>query len=171
MPKPLTVWITINCGQLWKRWEYQTTWPASWVGSQRVGHNWATELNWTHLVGPELRALPTGLCWGQDHRKSPWFPPPSLPVLQQGARWEEGRVFWKEGQSNSKSGGEAQREFLWLPGWFLSSWLSSQRDGWSASDLAQWDAPKSGVNNSERLCHLFLTGCFYVQWWSFFSIL
>ena len=29
MPKPLTVWITINCGKFWKRWEYQTTWPAS----------------------------------------------------------------------------------------------------------------------------------------------
>ena len=28
MPKPLTVWITINCGKFWKRWEYQTTWPA-----------------------------------------------------------------------------------------------------------------------------------------------
>ena len=30
MPKPLTVWITINCGKFWKRWEYQTTWPTSW---------------------------------------------------------------------------------------------------------------------------------------------
>ena len=30
VPKPLTVWTTINCGKLWKRWEYQTTWPASW---------------------------------------------------------------------------------------------------------------------------------------------
>ena len=30
MPKPLTVWITINRGKFWKRWEYQTTWPASW---------------------------------------------------------------------------------------------------------------------------------------------
>ena len=28
--KPLTVWITINCGKFFKRWEYQTTWPASW---------------------------------------------------------------------------------------------------------------------------------------------
>ena len=27
---PLTVWITINCGKFWKRWESQTTWPASW---------------------------------------------------------------------------------------------------------------------------------------------
>ena len=30
MPKPLTMWITINCRKFWKRWEYQTTWPASW---------------------------------------------------------------------------------------------------------------------------------------------
>jgi len=30
MPKPLTLWITTNCGKFWKRWEYQTTWPASW---------------------------------------------------------------------------------------------------------------------------------------------
>ena len=30
MPKPLTVWTTINCGKFWKRWEYQTTRPASW---------------------------------------------------------------------------------------------------------------------------------------------
>ena len=30
MPKPLTVWITRNCGKFWKRREYQTTWPASW---------------------------------------------------------------------------------------------------------------------------------------------
>ena len=30
MPKPSTVWITINCGKFWKRWEYQTTWSASW---------------------------------------------------------------------------------------------------------------------------------------------
>ena len=24
-PKPLTAWITTNCGKLFKRWEYQTT--------------------------------------------------------------------------------------------------------------------------------------------------
>ena len=28
-PKSLTVWITINCGKFFKRWEYQTPWPAS----------------------------------------------------------------------------------------------------------------------------------------------
>ena len=36
MPKPLTVWITINGGKFWKRWEYQTTWPASWETCMRV---------------------------------------------------------------------------------------------------------------------------------------
>ena len=24
------VWTTTNSGKFWKRWEYQTTWPASW---------------------------------------------------------------------------------------------------------------------------------------------
>ena len=36
MPKPLTVWITINCGKFWKRWEYQTTWPATWETCMQV---------------------------------------------------------------------------------------------------------------------------------------
>ena len=30
------VWITINCGKLWKRWEYQTTRPASWETYMQV---------------------------------------------------------------------------------------------------------------------------------------
>ena len=28
--KPLTVWITTNCGKFFKRWEYQTTLIVSW---------------------------------------------------------------------------------------------------------------------------------------------
>ena len=30
------VWITINCGKFFKRWEYQTTWPASWETYMQV---------------------------------------------------------------------------------------------------------------------------------------
>ena len=30
MLKLLIVWITTNYAKFWKRWEYQTTWPASW---------------------------------------------------------------------------------------------------------------------------------------------
>ena len=36
MPKLLTVWITTNCGKFLKRWEYQTTWPASWNTCMQV---------------------------------------------------------------------------------------------------------------------------------------
>ena len=36
MPKPLSVWITINCGKFFKRWEYQTTWPTSWETYMQV---------------------------------------------------------------------------------------------------------------------------------------
>ena len=34
--KAFTVWITINCGKFWKRWEYQTTCPASWETYMQV---------------------------------------------------------------------------------------------------------------------------------------
>ena len=32
----LWLWTTINCGKFWKRWEYQTTWPASWETYMQV---------------------------------------------------------------------------------------------------------------------------------------
>ena len=32
----LPAWITINCGKFWKKWEYQTTWPASWATYMQV---------------------------------------------------------------------------------------------------------------------------------------
>ena len=35
-PKCLTVWITTNCGKFFKRWEYQTTLPASWETCMQV---------------------------------------------------------------------------------------------------------------------------------------
>ena len=34
-PKPLTVWITTNCGKFLKRWEYQTAWPEKSVCRSR----------------------------------------------------------------------------------------------------------------------------------------
>ena len=36
MSKPLTMWITINCRKFWRRWEYQTTWPAFWETCMQV---------------------------------------------------------------------------------------------------------------------------------------
>ena len=36
MQKPLTLWITTNCGKFLKRWEYQTTLSASWETCMQV---------------------------------------------------------------------------------------------------------------------------------------
>ena len=36
MLKPLTMWITTNCGKFFKRWAYQTTLPASWESCIQV---------------------------------------------------------------------------------------------------------------------------------------
>ena len=38
-PKPLTVQSTTNCGKFLKRWEYQTTLPASWEICLQVSGN------------------------------------------------------------------------------------------------------------------------------------
>ena len=36
MLKPLIVWITINCGKILKRWEYQTILPVCWETHMRI---------------------------------------------------------------------------------------------------------------------------------------
>ena len=53
MPKPLTAWITTNCGEFFKRWEYQITLSASWeicmqVKKQQLEQTWNNRLvpNW-----------------------------------------------------------------------------------------------------------------------------
>ena len=57
--KPLTVWITTNCGKFFKRWEYQTTFPASenlYAGQEatiRTGHG---TTDWFQIA--------TGVCQG-----------------------------------------------------------------------------------------------------------
>ena len=53
MAKPLTVWITTNCGKFFKRWECQTTWPVSreicmWVRKQQL------ELDMEQQTGSKL---------------------------------------------------------------------------------------------------------------------
>ena len=53
MPKPLTVWITIICGQFFKRFEYQTTWPASWEICMQVRKQ-QLELDMEQQTGSKL---------------------------------------------------------------------------------------------------------------------
>ena len=51
--KPLIVWITTNCGKFLKRWEYQTTWPASWEICMQVKKQ-QLELDMEQQTGSKL---------------------------------------------------------------------------------------------------------------------
>ena len=53
MPKPLTVWITTNCGKFFKIWEHQTTWPASWEICMQVKKQ-QLELDMKQQTGSKL---------------------------------------------------------------------------------------------------------------------
>ena len=51
MPNPLTVWITTNCGKVFKKWEYQTTCPTSWEICMQVKKQ-QLELDMKHRLVP-----------------------------------------------------------------------------------------------------------------------
>ena len=85
--KPLTVWITTNCGKLFKRWEYQNTLPASleicmlvkkqqleldmeqWTGS-KLGKEYIKAVYLTYIQNTSCE-MGTGWSpsWNQDCRK------------------------------------------------------------------------------------------------------
>ena len=54
MLKPLTVWITTNCGKVLKRWEYQTVLPVFWETCIQVKKQ-QLELCMEQLTGSGLR--------------------------------------------------------------------------------------------------------------------
>ena len=51
--KSLTMWITASCGKFLKRWEYQTTLPASWETSVQVNKQ-QLELDMEPQTGSKL---------------------------------------------------------------------------------------------------------------------
>ena len=67
MPKPLTVWITINCGKFWRRWEYQTTWPTSVENSERDGNTRHLTCLLRNLYAGQEATVRTG------HGTTDWF--------------------------------------------------------------------------------------------------
>ena len=70
--KPLTVWITTNCGKLLKRWEYQTTLPASWEICMQVKKQ-QLELDMEQQIGSKL---------GKEYVKALYCHPAYLTYMQ-----------------------------------------------------------------------------------------
>ena len=93
MPKPLTVWITINCGKFWKRWEYQTTWPASWEICLQVKKQ-QLELDMEQQTGPKS---------GKEYVKAVYCHPAYLTYMQS-TSWE--MLDWMKHKLESRFPGE-----------------------------------------------------------------
>ena len=64
-PKPLTVWIPPNCGKFLKRWDYQTTLPASWEIFIQVKK---------HQLELDMEQQ-TGSKWGKEYIKAVYCHP------------------------------------------------------------------------------------------------
>ena len=71
-PKPLTVWITADCGKFLKRWEYQTTWSASWEICMQVKKQ-LLELDMKQHTGSKL---------GKKYIKAVYCHPAYLTYIQ-----------------------------------------------------------------------------------------
>ena len=72
IPKPLTVWISTNCGKFFKRWEYQTAWPASWEICMQVKKQ---------QLEPNMEKQ-TGSKFGKDYIKVVYCHPVYLAYMQ-----------------------------------------------------------------------------------------
>ena len=72
LPKPLTVWITANCGKFLKRWEYQATWPASWEMCMQVKKQ---------QLEPDMEQW-TGSKLGKEYVKAVYCYPAYLTYMQ-----------------------------------------------------------------------------------------
>ena len=72
MPKPLTVWITTKSGKFWKRWEYQTTWPASWEIGMQVRKQ-QLQLDMEQQSGSK---------WAKEYFKAVYYHPAYLTYMQ-----------------------------------------------------------------------------------------
>ena len=72
MPKSLTVWITINCGKLFKRWQYQTTLPDSREICMQVKKQ---------QLEPDMKQQ-TGSKLGKEYVKAVYYHPACLTYMK-----------------------------------------------------------------------------------------
>ena len=151
MLKPLTMWITTNCGKLLERWEYQTILSVSWETCMWVKKQWL-EPCMKQLVGSRLRkeydravcchpvCLPCTLStytlyimrnarldtsWNQDRRKKPQQPHICRWYHSNGRKWRG----TKEPLDEGEGGGETailRLNIKKLRSWHLAPLLHSK---------------------------------------------
>ena len=93
MPKSLTVRITTNCGKFLKRWEYQTTWSASWEICMHVRKQ-QLELDMEQQTGSKLE---------KEYIKAVYCHPAYLTYMQS-TSWE--MLGWVKHKLESRLPGE-----------------------------------------------------------------
>ena len=91
--KPLTVWITTNCGKFLNKWEYQTTWPASWEICMQV-KNQQLELDMEQQTGSKS---------GKEYVKAVYHQSAYL-IHMQSTSWE--MLGWMKHKLESRLPGE-----------------------------------------------------------------
>ena len=79
-------WITINCGKFWKRWEYQTTWHASWEICMQVRKQ-QLQLNMEQQAGSKS---------GKEYVKAVYCHPAYLAYMHHEKRWTGGSTSWHQ---------------------------------------------------------------------------
>ena len=167
-PRPLTVWITTNCGKFWKRWEYQTTWPASWEICMQVMKQ-QLELGMEQQTGSKL---------GKEYVKAVYCHPAYLTYMQSTSSekamaphsstlaW---KIPWTEEPGRLQSMGSLRVGHNWATSLSLScigegngnplqcSCLENPRDGgawWAAIyGVAQSQTRLKGLRSSSRVHH------------------
>ena len=92
VPKPLTVWITTNCGKFLKTWEYQNTLPVSWETCMQVKKQ-QLEMDMEHR---------TGFKSGKEYIKAVYCHPAYLTYMQS-TSWET--LGWKKHKLESAQTG------------------------------------------------------------------
>ena len=91
--KTLTVWITTTYGKFFKRWEYQTTWPASWEIYMQVRKQ-QLELDIEQQTGSKM---------GKEYVKAAYCHPAYLTYMQS-TSWE--MLDWMKYKLESRFPGE-----------------------------------------------------------------
>ena len=92
-PKPLTVQITTNTGKFLKRWEYQTTWLASWETCTQVKKQ-QLELHMEQQNGSKSE---------KEYIKAVYYHPAYLTYMQS-TSWET--LSWRKHKLESRLPGE-----------------------------------------------------------------